>query len=452
MDKIKNFTLKSISVLTAFILCLSAVPISALSASVSDSNYEYSLLEGDTAEITNYVGTESEITIPFELDGYAVTSIGDDAFYSNSTITSVIIPNGVTNIGRRAFGNCQKLTNIELPDTLTNITTYAFYTCSSLSDITIPNSVTNIGLCAFVSCQSLAKVTILNAQCTIYDSSDTFANSAAIYGMFNSTAQTYAKTYSREFVTICTDFTENHAFDIQTTATCTLEGTKTYTCSSCGYTYDEAEAALGHTVVTNEAVDATCTESGLTSGSHCSVCDAVITKQETISALGHNYREEIIEPTCTEQGYTQYYCERCGDAYNGNYTDLIGHSFSEYNEYCLNDCGEANPNYFEDSAEEEYNSVTETSYKAYRIVPCYNQIKVAWNIDDELDGYEVYLSTSKNGEFKQVADVKAGDKNYFIINNLISGQIYYVKIMGYLIYDDKQIRIDESPIKAVLVK
>jgi len=47
--------------------------------------------------------------------------------------------------------------------------------------------------------------------------------------------------------------------------------------------------ALGHTEVVDEAKAANCTETGLTEGSHCSVCKAVIKAQETVPALGHNF-------------------------------------------------------------------------------------------------------------------------------------------------------------------
>lgn len=43
----------------------------------------------------------------------------------------------------------------------------------------------------------------------------------------------------------------------------------------------------------------------------------------------HEYREEIVASTCTEQGYTKYICELCGDSYKDNYIESKGHSFSE---------------------------------------------------------------------------------------------------------------------------
>ncbi len=73
------------------------------------------------------------------------------------------------------------------------------------------------------------------------------------------------------------------------------------------------EYTLGHTVVVDAEVEATCTESGLTEGVHCSVCSAVILKQETVPATGHTIiHMEAAEPECDKDGYSEHYkCSVC---------------------------------------------------------------------------------------------------------------------------------------------
>ena len=48
-----------------------------------------------------------------------------------------------------------------------------------------------------------------------------------------------------------------------------------------------------------------------------------------VTAEGHVYVPTVTKPTCTEQGYTTYTCDICGDSYVADYTEATGHSFSD---------------------------------------------------------------------------------------------------------------------------
>ena len=118
-----------------------------------------------------------------------------------------------------------------------------------------------------------------------------------------------------------TDYTAplGHSWDEGTEvigSSCTGQGMTEYTCVRCGVTRLEGDPAAGH--VPGEA--ATCTEPQL-----CEKCGAVIA-----TALGHDYQEEVTAPTCTEMGHTTYTCSRCGDSYDGAYTDPTGHTPGEW--------------------------------------------------------------------------------------------------------------------------
>ena len=88
-----------------------------------------------------------------------------------------------------------------------------------------------------------------------------------------------------------------------------------------------------HAYTAGTVVAPTCTATGLTEGKHCSVCKAVLVKQETVAALGHTEAEAVKEnevaATCTAEGsYDEVvYCTVC-DAELSRDTvtvDALGH-------------------------------------------------------------------------------------------------------------------------------
>lgn len=105
---------------------------------LSSDNYEYQISEDGTAIITKYIGEHYCITIPNNIDGYTVKSIGNDAF-SSTKIYAVIIEDGIEAIGNKAFENCYSLVRIALPQSIKSIGESAFCNCLSLSGDTIIN-------------------------------------------------------------------------------------------------------------------------------------------------------------------------------------------------------------------------------------------------------------------------------------------------------------------------
>lgn len=102
-----------------------------------------------------YVGGRGTIT--FDSD---VTSIGSEAFYNRTRLTSIKMPNTVTSIGDRAFCWCNALSSIVFSGSLTSIGSQSFDWCEGLTVIRIPNSVKSIGDMAFGDCIGLTSIEI----------------------------------------------------------------------------------------------------------------------------------------------------------------------------------------------------------------------------------------------------------------------------------------------------
>jgi hypothetical protein len=97
--------------------------------------------------------------------------------------------------------------------------------------------------------------------------------------------------------------------------TCTETGTEQRDCQREGCDFYETNtlAATGHTEVDDNAVAPTCTETGLTAGKHCSVCQEVLVKQDVVPALGHTWSEwaQTKAPTTTDKGEDTRTCSVC---------------------------------------------------------------------------------------------------------------------------------------------
>lgn len=249
-----------------------------------------------------------------------VTRINNAAFYACHSLSNIIIPDSVIyiessvfscctslvsvkmgnclqSIGDSVFDRCSSLTSIVIPDSVTSIGQYTFYFCESLKSVMMPDSVTQIGYAAFSGCDNLLNV--------YYMGSDEKWDTIKI------------KDFNDELSKATVHYNHIHSSKIieeNVKPTCDEDGYKKCICV-CQYRFTENVPKLGHNVIIDKAVDATCTTTGLTAGQHCSRCNGMTIKQIIVPALNHKNTLVHVDakaPTCTEIGWDAYeYCTAC---------------------------------------------------------------------------------------------------------------------------------------------
>ncbi len=353
------------------------------SINVSDNNQVYSSMDGilynkdGTMLVTCPEGKTGNVVIPNSVTAIgdqafsncsnlvsitipeSVTSIGESACYHCKSLKSITIPNSVTTISDCSFRGCSNLMSVTISDRVTSIGNGVFWDCKSLMNVTIPDGVTSIGVIAFCGCLNLTSITIPNSVTSIdkdafydcinlsiikmpkyitnigekafgyYSDEDDLKQKKimdfTIYGYKGSAAETYANEYGFAFIDLSGDVPHTHSYTSRVTkaATCTTDGVMTYTCS-CGETYTEPIIASGHKYV-DTVVDPTCTESGYTLHK-CSACGDSYKDTYTLPA-DHNYISKVTKAaTCTTSGVRTYLCTECGDTYTETIT-ATGHQY-----------------------------------------------------------------------------------------------------------------------------
>ncbi len=115
----------------ASLLCAAMLPWA------TQAQFYYATNDDGTITITGLpLSSYGTIVVPSTINGRTVTRIGVDAF-GGSDIGHVIIPDSVTSIGQSAFQSCSSLIDVSIGNGLTNIEDFAFILCSSLAKVLI---------------------------------------------------------------------------------------------------------------------------------------------------------------------------------------------------------------------------------------------------------------------------------------------------------------------------
>lgn len=127
----------------------------------TDSNGNFFVLHhDDTATLCQYNDTASVCKLSATQKGkYKLTRIYKAAFYQNSKLVEVVLPDTIQEIGEEAFNGCTSLRKVSLPNnTKLNIDCRAFMFCTALREIVIPGTVRRVGHGAFIFANKELKI------------------------------------------------------------------------------------------------------------------------------------------------------------------------------------------------------------------------------------------------------------------------------------------------------
>ena len=299
--------------------------------------------------------------------------ISSYTFRNCTSLGELNLPDSIITINSYAFYGCSGFRLLNLNDSLETIGAYAFYGCNGLVSLVLNDGLKTLSDHSFANCANLTTVSVPKSVTTVH--SQCFANCPKIvlYCYSGSAAHQAAEQAGYNYVLLDE---HEHQFEdtIETSASCTHEGSVIRTCSLCGY----------HYIVLTEP-------------------------------LGHDYQEIVLEPTCTEGGYTKHRCSRCDDEYKTDYTSPLGHAFGDWiqdtaptpmkeglkhKECSL--CGETKSEVIPKAElNDDYGLVYFTIVNAQTLEPVYNaQLQIKLN-DDET----ITAATDNNGKTSMVLPV-----------------------------------------------
>lgn len=293
----------------------------------------------------------------------------NDSPFSDLSIKEIQIENGITSIGKNSFRNCIDIEKVNIASTIISIRNGAFNNCPSITDVyfdgtdnewneiiidgqndcltnasihfnstecehiivideEVPPTCSSTGLSTGSHCSKCGKITenqvVIDKLEHNYDNLKVNPTCVGMgYTVYICSNCSYS--YKDDYV----EATNNHILTSKTVVfpTCSSTGILRSECSLCDYYLEETIPALSHTIIIDEGKEANCLSSGLTQGSHCSVCGATIVQQNVIPRIDHKYIPTVIEPNCTNKGYTIFTCVHCKDSYQIDSTNPIGHKY-----------------------------------------------------------------------------------------------------------------------------
>lgn len=278
-------------------------------------------------------------------------SIGNSAMSNANYVKSITLPEGLTTIENNAFRYSIALESVNIPSTVTKIGLYAFEYCSTLNNVIFDDlySQMTIGKRAFFGCSSLKNVTIpKRATLSAYSFGFYSESKGSVYSGFvmniyrDSPSYTYASNYIKsadnynilnEFnITenqsiVCEYFADSYKDDMIFSFTPTVSdkykffsaGDVDVDCDFDGNLYSDNSLDDLNFIVSSYL------EAGETYYFTVKCVSQMSLGEFSVTLIQeHSYDCVITPPTLTDEGYTKYTCEYCGDSYLTDYVSRTG--------------------------------------------------------------------------------------------------------------------------------
>lgn len=279
--------------------------------------------------------------------GNNVASIGYAAFGACPQLQKIALPNSVTSLGTYAFADCTALTNITIGTGLSKINNYMFSNCSSLATIVIPGNVKSIGERAFENCTKLTSVTLGNGVTSIEKAAFwrcynlnhvSFSDSVTDIGAnaFESCTALETLDFGKGLKSIGESAFErcNNVVSVKFPDGLTTIGERAFNlCEKIQRLFlpasiktigSQAFYAVWHVWFKG-------TESQWNSIYFDQMDSGALNRKPVhFNCTGNELKTEVIKPTCTVNGYTQYTCTICKEYCHRNVVRAPGHSYGAW--------------------------------------------------------------------------------------------------------------------------
>ena len=341
---------------------------------VDEENENYSSQNGilfDKEKTTLYCYPNAIDTAIYSIPS-TVETVFTYAFYGASKLSGVTNGNSVTSIGISAFEECSDLIAIALGSKLESIGASAFNGCKSLLTVTIPQSVSSIGLAAFRNCEKLSAFTVNSLN------QDYVAENGVLFAL----SENKNKTQLIAYPAAKSDKSYKIPDDVMVVVSYAFFGAKNLESVDMGsvlldirsYAFSDCSALsrvtlgaavsnigecaflncpslknmkIGRSVnsIGNHAlgyyyIEATeeyklYEDFSITTPSNTAAYQYAYNNNITLVTDGdcahtYSYVFDVVSPTCTKKGYTEYACTYCGEHFNRTYVEPLGHSESDW--------------------------------------------------------------------------------------------------------------------------